>query len=140
MNEISNGDILRKTFDAFNTRDFESAAQWVAEDLLFVEMPTGREFHGREGLLREYAEWARAFPDGRVDIENMHEVGDWVITEFTVTGTNTGPFMGPDGEELPPSNKHVTVHSCDVVHLTNGQVDRGRSYFDLNTITNQMTD
>ena len=48
MNEISNGEILRKTFDAFNTRDFESAAQWVAEDLVFVEVPTGREFRGRD--------------------------------------------------------------------------------------------
>ena len=67
----------------------------------------------------------------------MLESGDWVTVEFTVRGTNTGPFMGPEGE-LPPSNQAVELQSCDVLHVENGQVTGGRSYFDLNTVTRQL--
>lgn len=133
----ANGDMVRKTYDAFNARDFESATQYVADDLHWTEVPSGREFDGPEGLLREYREWAKAFPDGSVEITNLLESGEWVTVEFTVRGTNTGPFMGPDGE-LPPSNQKVELQSCDVLHVENGRVTGGRSYFDLNTVTSQL--
>lgn len=131
------GDMVRKTYDAFNDRDFEGATQYVADDLHWTEVPSGREFHGPEGLLREYREWAKAFPDGTAEITNLLESGEWVTVEFTVRGTNTGPFMGPDGE-LPPSNQKVELQSCDVLHVENGKVTGGRSYFDLNTVTSQL--
>ncbi len=137
MSELSNGDIVRKTFDAFNNRDFEAAIDCVAEDLDWVEVPSGRRFQGAEGLLREYREWARAFPDGTVEITNILESGDWVTVEYTVRGTNTGPMMGPDGE-TEPSNAKVELQACDVLRLRDGKVTGGRGYFDLNTVTRQV--
>lgn len=137
MPELTNGELVRKTYEAFNNRDFEAAIECVADDLDWLEVPSGRRFQGPEGLLREYREWARAFPDGSVEITNLLESGDWVTVEFTVRGTNTGPMMGPDGE-MEPSNAKVELQSCDVLHVADGRVTGGRSYFDLNTVTRQV--
>ena len=71
MAEMSNGDLVRSTYDAFTNRDFESAVACVAEDLEWTEVASGRRYSGPEGMLREYRErmlreyreWARAFPD-----------------------------------------------------------------------------
>lgn len=133
----SNGELVAKTYQAFNDRDFEAAVQYVHDDLHWTEVASGREFHGPEGMLREYREWAKAFPDGSAEITNLLEAGDWVIVEFTVRGTNTGPFMGPDGE-LPPSNRKVELQSCDVLHLRDGKVTGGKSYFDISTVARQL--
>ena len=137
MAEMSNGDLVRSTYNAFNNRDFESAVACVAEDLEWTEVASGRRYSGPEGMLREYREWARAFPDGAAEITNLLESGDWVTVEFTVTGTNTGPMMGPDGE-LPPSGAKVELQCCDVLRIRDGRVIGGRSYFDLNTVTRQI--
>ena len=87
--------------------------------------------------MREFREWARAFPDGSVEITNLIESGEWVVVEFTVRGTNTGPMMGPDGE-MPPSNAKVELQSCDVLRVVDGRVVGGRGYFDLSTVTRQL--
>ena len=137
MAEMSNGELVRTTYDAFTSRDFEAAVACVAEDLEWTEVASGRRYSGPEGMLREYREWARAFPDGSAEITNPLESGDWVTVEFTVTGTNTGPMMGPDGE-LPPSNARVELQCCDVLQVRDGRVIGGRSYFDLNTVTRQI--
>lgn len=137
MAETSNGDMVRKTYDAFNSRDFEAAVQYVHEDLDWTEVASGRRYQGPEGMLREYREWARAFPDGSAEITNLVEGGEWVVVEFTVRGTNTGPMMGPDGE-IPPTNKKIELQSCDVLRVVDGRVTGGRSYFDLNTVTRQV--
>ena len=134
---MSNADLVRKTYDAFNSRDFESAIECVAEDLDWTEVASGRRYRGPEGMMREFREWARAFPDGSVEITNLIESGEWVVVEFTVRGTNTGPMMGPDGE-MPPSNAKVELRSCDVLRVVDGRVVGGRGYFDLNTVTRQL--
>ena len=100
-------------------------------------MASGRRYSGPEGMLREYRERARAFPDGAAEITKLLESGDWVTVEFTLTGTNTGPMMGPDGE-LPPSGATVELQCCDVLRIRDGRVIGGRSYFDLDTVTRQI--
>ena len=137
MAELRNSDLVRSTYDAFNSRDFESAVACVAEDLDWTEVASGRRYEGPEGMLREYREWLRAFPDGSAEITNLLEAGDWVVVEFTVRGTNTGPMMGADGE-MPPSNAKVELQCCDVLRVKDGLVVGGRSYFDLNTVSSQI--
>jgi steroid delta-isomerase-like uncharacterized protein len=128
--QLSNIEIIKITFDAFNDRDFERANPYVHEDLEWTEVPSGNVFRGREGLQAEYKSWLRAFPDGKVEITNMIDGGDWVVAEYTVTGTNTGPFHGPDGTEIPPSGNKIALQACDVMHLRDGRVTGGRGYFD----------
>ena len=64
--------------------------------------------------------------------------GDNVVVEMVVTGTNTGPMLGPDGEMLPPTGKKTVLGLCDVMDFKDGQVIGGRSYFDLDTIKRQL--
>ena len=134
MSEMTNSEIATKTYVAFNDRDFEAAAAWVHDHLEFTDMAQGKTYIGPEAMIGQYQEWLDAFPDGHVEIKNVIEGSDgWVVVEFVVTGTNTGPFAG-----RPPSNKSVALHSCDVLHLTDGKVDSGRGYFDASAVESQI--
>ena len=130
MTKLSNTEIIQITFDAFNERDFARADDCVAEDLEWTEVPSGNVFRGRDGLRAEYESWLRAFPDGKVNVTNLIDAGDWVIAEYTITGTNTGPMHGADGQDIAPSGRKVEIKACDLMRLVDGRVVGGRGYFD----------
>lgn len=54
--------------------------------------------------------------------------------ELTWEGTHIGPMAMPDGQELPPSNKRMTVKSVEVIEIEDGKIKVLRHYFDLMTI------
>lgn len=128
--ELSNLERIQITMDAFNERDWSMADDYVHEDLEWMEMPSGNVYRGRDGLHKEYESWLRAFPDGKVTVTNMIDAGDWVIAEYTLTGTHTGPMHGKDGEEIPPTGRAIEIKACDLMRVVDGRVVGGRGYFD----------
>ena len=58
--------------------------------------------------------------------------------ELTWEGTQSGPMATPDGQELPPSNKRITVKSVEVIEIENSKIKVLRHYFDLMTILQQI--
>ncbi len=60
---------------------------------------------------------ARAgFPDIHIAIEDMIAEGDKVVVRTTVTGTQTGAFMG-----IPPSGKAVRVGAIGITRIADGK-------------------
>jgi len=51
---------------------------------------------------------------------------------------SSGPMTTPDGQELPPSNKRMTVKSVEVIEIEDGKIKVLRHYFDLMTILQQI--
>ncbi len=71
----------------------------------------------REGLKQLTAMFRRAFPDGRMTIEEMVAEGDRVATRKTFRGTHRGELMG-----IPPTGRAVAIGLIDIVRLVDGKV------------------
>jgi predicted ester cyclase len=71
----------------------------------------------REGLKQLTAMFRRAFPDGRMTIEDMVAEGDRVATRKTFRGTHRGELMG-----IPPTGREVAIGLIDIVRLGGGKV------------------
>ena len=63
------------------------------------------------GYRNDYERWRAAFPDGRVTITNVIAEDDWVVVEFTNSGTNTGSLRTAVGD-FPPTNRKIEVSYC----------------------------
>ena len=61
-----------------------------------------------------------------------------MVLELTWEGTQSGSMAMPDGQELPPSNKKMTVKSVEVIEIEDGKIKVLRHYFDLMTILQQI--
>lgn len=59
----------------------------------------------------------RAFPDLRVEIEDVIAEGDRVACRNTVTGTHRGEYRG-----LAPTGRTVTYSEMFVVRFTGGRI------------------
>ena len=70
-------------------------------------------------------------------LPNVIAEDDWVVVEFTNSGTNTGPLRTAIGD-FPPTNRKIEVPYCSVMQIKNGKVISGRDYYDVNTILSQL--
>jgi len=128
--------IAKDTYEAWNNRDFEAFSEVMANGVLIVA-GSGERFEGRDGA-RQFGEmWANAFPDGRIEIDNVIDGGDQVVVEFTGRGTHTGSLVGPMGT-IDATNRPVTLKLCDVWSFRNAAVKENRTYFDTGSLMTQL--
>ena len=110
-----------------------SDVSMIAEDVVFTVMATGQENRGREavlGMLNYFYHVAfEATATTRVMIfgENNGMVeGDFV-------GKHIGEFAG-----IAATGKDVNVPLCVVYDLANDQITRGRVYFEMPALLQQL--
>jgi predicted ester cyclase len=64
-----------------------------------------------------FAAVTEAFPDYDLTIDALVEKGDKIMARYTISGTQTGHFMG-----LTPSYEKLTITGIDIFRLDNGKV------------------
>ena len=127
------GKIVREMFEAWNAKDLDRCASHAHPD---AKMTTTA--FGATVTYREYIEnWARAFPDGKIELKNLVVQGDKAIAEFTGRGTHTGPLKGPMGE-LPATQRRVELLCVECYEFRGGKVAEGRTYFDAYSLFTQL--
>ena len=137
MKTLDNVTVARTFHEAWDEHNPDKGAAVIADDCIFVDVPRAEIQHGPEGYRNDYERWRTAFPDGTVKITNVIAEGEWVVVEFTNSGTNTGPLRSAVGD-FPPTNRRIEVQYCSVMQIKNGKVISGRDYYDVNTILCQL--
>ncbi|MBZ0288796.1 MAG: ester cyclase [Anaerolineae bacterium] len=69
-----------------------------------------------QGFKEDIRHLREAFPDLRLEIEDMDAIDDKVWVRLTCQGTNHGPFIGP------PTHKSIKVTSMEVCRCENGRI------------------
>jgi steroid delta-isomerase-like uncharacterized protein len=80
-------------------------AEW--DDITMAEVAKGKQ-----GVLKYFQIFTKAFPDAKLASQNVWGIGDYVIEEGTYAGTHTGPLMG-----TPATKKPFTIHELTIVQL-----------------------
>lgn len=137
MSAQDNLEIAHVFFDAFNNRDFARASQYVANDAEFVNVASGEVFRGPDGFRRFQENWARAFPDGAVEITRVVADDMSAVVEYVGRGTHDGPLTSPGGD-IPATHRAGELRLCDVYELRHGKLVAGRTYFDTMTLLRQL--
>lgn len=137
MAERDTAAVACKFHEASTERDPEGGAAVIAMGCEFYDMARGELLLGPEGYKRDYERWLAAFPDGRCEITNVVNGGEWVVVEFVNRGTNTGPITTVAGT-FPATGRRIEVPYCSVMRIVDGKVVAGRDYYDATTILRQL--
>jgi steroid delta-isomerase-like uncharacterized protein len=132
-----NEKIARDLYEAWNNRDWKTSMDAMAPGGTIMMMGTGETLEGAEGAQRYNTMWADAFPDGQITVDHVYSAGDCVVVEFTGRGTHTGTMETSMGS-IPATGKSVTLHLCDVLEFSDGQVREQRSYVDTGSLMTQL--
>lgn len=88
---------VRRFYAALNTGDpaeVTRRAEELADPALTMHSPLAAGVTGPEGLVRGMLTLRRAFPDLRLDVQDVIAEGDRVVARAVVTGTHEGEHMG----------------------------------------------
>ncbi len=123
--------------DAFNTDDWDRAAEPLTPGSVYNELGTQRSLNGRDEIIQALQGWKKAMPDVKGTITNYFSAGNTVTLEVTWNGTQMGPLETPDGT-IPASGKSQTTPSAWVLEFEGEKIKESRHYFDMVTLLTQI--
>ena len=125
--------LARRLYDeVINGRNLDLLDEVMADDFVEHEalpgMPTDRE------APRQLFEMAiAAFPDFRMNVEDMIAEGDKVVARFRMLGTHEGEFMG-----VPASGNEINVAAIDILQFRDDKVVAHWGVTDMAAMMEQM--
>jgi len=128
--------LIQRGADTWNARDQEGFFGLYTDDCeLAAPDWVGK---GRQGLLEFWSLYMTAFPDNRVVIRRLVEDGGDVVEESIFEGTHTGPMAAPDGTEIPPTGRQVSLPFMGINQIAGDKVASTRFYFDQMAMLTQL--
>lgn len=131
-----NSELLDRYVERYNAGDLDAVVDLYAEDSIQL-MPDGI-FEGRSTIRERLAQELNAFSDLAHRVESFVEQGDAFADEWTFVGKHTGPFLLPDGSELPPTGKRVEIRGMEFVQLRDGKIVIDNLYYDSMAVAAQL--
>jgi len=128
----SPADIAREYLEAWNRRDWKTFRE-VLDDECTYTGGDGELQRGPEATMAVGQMFATAFPNGRIELRNIHSAGDTAIVEFTGSGTHTGDLMG-----IAPTGRQMSINVCTVLTVRGGKIVSEREYMDMAHMMRQL--
>lgn len=102
---------MKRLYELLSAGDIDGFGDCVAENFVEHEETPGLE-PTKEGVKRFFHMYKAAFPDLRMEPQDILASGDKVVARVRATGTHQGEFMG-----MPASGKSVDVQLIDIIRF-----------------------
>ncbi|MBI2919012.1 MAG: ester cyclase [Chloroflexi bacterium] len=124
--------------EVLNRHDVGAIADCYAPYAVMFSGDYREPARGREAIVYNWAAMFRAFPDINAKLLRTYESGDWVVAEYSWTGTNTGFLEAPWGT-VSPTGKRVTMEGvCVCRRNSEGLIVEEKGYFDSLSLFSQL--
>jgi steroid delta-isomerase-like uncharacterized protein len=102
---------MRRAYELISAGDIDGFGSLVAAGFVEHDEAPGLP-PTREGVLELFRGYRAAFPDLRMDAEEVIASGDTTVARVRASGTQDGEFMG-----MPPSGRRVEVRLIDIMRF-----------------------
>ena len=108
---MDNGARARRLFELISAGDIDGFGSLLADDFVENEVTPGLE-PTKAGVIQFFHMIRAAFPDMRMEPEDVIANGDKVVARVRLRGTNEGEFMG-----MPATGRRVDVELIDIFRM-----------------------
>jgi steroid delta-isomerase-like uncharacterized protein len=109
---VDHATTMRSSYERISAGDLEGFAEFVADDFVeHDEMLEGLP-PTKEGMLEFFRGLLVAFPDLRMDVDDLIAGEDKTVARVSATGTHQGDFMG-----VAPTGRRVQVQLIDIMRF-----------------------
>lgn len=124
--------MLRRVFDeVVGQGNFDLIDELVAPSYVNHNIPQAGV--GVEGIRNMIGMFRAAFPDIRVDLDDVIQQGDRVASRGVFTGTHQGDFMG-----IPATGRSVRVQFIDIWRIEDGKFAENWVQMDMLGLMQQL--
>ena len=102
---------MRRTYELISAGDIDGFGELLAANFVEHQEAPGLP-PTKAGVLDLFRGYRAAFPDMRMEAIEILPSGDRAVARVTVSGTQTGDFMG-----MPASGRHARVDLIDIMRF-----------------------
>ena len=102
---------MKRLYDLINAGDIDGFGELLAEDFVEHEEMPGLE-RSKEGVKQLFHMYRAAFPDLRMEPQDVLVSGDKAVARVRATGTHQGEFLG-----MPATGRSVDVQLIDITRF-----------------------
>ena len=125
--------MFREYAATWSTHDVDKMLSYFTDDCVYENFARRTTYHGKD----EVKAWAKAsfeaIPDFKLEVTSVFVSGDWLASEWVMTGTPIGGIPN-----LPANGKSFSVQGSTIAQLRNGKIWRNADYWDLATFLGQI--
>jgi steroid delta-isomerase-like uncharacterized protein len=99
----------------------------------YVYRSPDQEFYGPEGLKGFFTAYRAAFPDLKIEIDDLVAADEKVVISFSLTGTHKDDLMG-----IAATDKQVKVHGIVMSRFEEGKIIEEWEILDQLTMFQQL--
>lgn len=129
----TNKKVMERFVEFINSGDRKIGEAIISPDVIFYAPTSPEPLRGLDGYVAVLAMMRGAMPDVHWNVEETIAEGDKIMVRFTMTGTQTQPFMG-----MPASNKPVKVTAMNIYEFKDGKIIREHGLPDLFSMLVQL--
>ena len=133
MNTEANKKVMEQFVKFINTADRSLGEPIISPDVIFHAPTSPEPLRGFDGYMAVLDMMRGAMPDVGWAVEEMIAEGEKVMVRFTMTGTNTGSFMG-----MPATGKPVKVTAMNIYEFADGKIVREHGLPDIFSMLMQL--
>jgi steroid delta-isomerase-like uncharacterized protein len=108
---MAHDDTMRRLYELINAGDIDGFGEHLSDGFVEHEELPGLE-PSKEGVKQLFRMYRAAFPDLRLEAEDVLASGDKVVARARATGTHHGEFMG-----MPATGNRVDVQLIDITRF-----------------------
>ena len=108
---MDHGATMGRLYELISAGDIDGFGEHVADEFVEHEETPGFE-PSKEGVKQLFHMYRAAFPDLRMETEDVLVDGDKAVARVRATGTHQGEFMG-----MPATGKSVDVQVIDIMRF-----------------------
>ena len=124
--------LLRRFYAEISSGNVDVTDELIADDFVEHEEFPGIE-PSKEGVRQMFTLFRSAFPDLRMEPQEMVGEGDMLSCRATFAGTHQGEFMG-----IPPSGRRIEVDAIDILRIRDGKFVEHWGVMDAMTMMQQI--
>jgi steroid delta-isomerase-like uncharacterized protein len=130
---MGHAETMQALYERINAGDIDGFGALLSDDFVEHEEVPGLE-PTREGVKAFFHMYRAAFPDLRMEVEDVIVDGDKAVARVRASGTNDGDFMG-----MPATGRRVDVQLIDIMRLgDDGLVHEHWGVFDAMKMMQQL--
>lgn len=118
---------------AWNSYNADKITSFFTDDCVFEDLAAGIVNRGKKELkdfIKATFVWS---PDLKFELKSFFSAGDWIASEWVMTGTHAGEFGG-----IPPTGKSFSLRGVSIQELREGKIHRNSDYYNAASFLQQV--
>jgi len=137
MSEQENIKVAHSFFEAWNANDLSKGTPYEASNFM-VESPGSSSPMNAEQSRNYNQNFLTAFPGTKFEILRDVVQGDYVVTNWKITGKHTGPLYSSSGTAIPATGKNVTLVGSSTFLIKGGKIVNAWNFWDMTSLLGQL--